>query len=240
MYVLNGSTNFAEQLLLNPSVWFLFTLFVTSGLLLFSVQLQKRFGLISFAVIYLLLVLIPLNDYCALYYIKWFYLFYLAGYFFNKCGIKMPKASVRTAVFILSLALFIWLVRYWTVNDYIYVNKMDFASDRLIYRYSMGFLGIIIAFYAAGLLLKTKMASLFGAIGVYSLDIYIIQMFILEGIYPRLIYKASIHLDFNSPWVLYMVAPAITVFFTGACILISKLLIRRNDLLNKLLLGARG
>jgi len=84
------------------------------------------------------------------------------------------------------------------------------------------------------------MASLLGYTGTYALDIYIIQMFLLEGVYPRLIYKYNFHLDFNSLHILFIVAPLITMFFVGACILISKLLIRKIQVFNKLLLGGRA
>ena len=63
----------ADQLLLKPSVWFLFTLFMLSSVLLLSVQLERRFGIFIFVIIYFLIMLIPYNNYCALYYIKWFY-----------------------------------------------------------------------------------------------------------------------------------------------------------------------
>jgi hypothetical protein len=236
-----------DQLFLKPSVWFLFTLFVLSGVLAYSVKLEKNFGVIIFAVIYFLLMIIPYNNYCALYYIKWFYLFYLAGYFFNKYNVKVSNTAVQILVLPVSLVLFCWLLTYWHTNDYIYVNKMDFMSYqyfdeilRVMYRYIMGFLGIILIFYLSGYLLKSKAAAFLGEIGVYSLDIYIIQMFLLEGIYPRLIYKAQIHLDLNSPFIFYIVVPLIAMFFVGVCVLSSKLLIRKNRLLNALLLGGRG
>ena len=194
----------ADQLFLNPQVWFLLTLFVLSGVLIYSVRLEKRLGAFIFLPIYFLLMILPYNNYCALYYIKWFYLFYLAGYFLNRSGTKIPSGSIRTMLMPISLALFSWLVIYWNKNDYIYINKMNFVSGhylgdllRLAYRYMMGFLGIIIVFNIAERLSKTKVAPLLGVIGEYSLDIYIIQMLIVEGIYPNLIYKAGIHLDFD-------------------------------------------
>ena len=243
-----------NQLLLNPVVWFLITLFILSSALLCSVMLEKRFGMIIFVFIYFLIMAIPFNNYCALYYVKWFYLFYLAGYFLNRgqrpilFDMLTNKNRALSPIFLLvSLIVFSWLITYWTNNDYIYINKMNFVSNqyfyevlRVIYRYIMGFLGIIIIFYMGQYLSKTKVASFLGIIGIYSLDIYIIQMFLIEGVYPKLVYKANIHLDFNSPSVLYIIAPLITVFFVGACMVISKLLIRKNPLLNKLLLGGRG
>lgn len=237
----------ADQLFLKPPVWFLFTLFMVSNILLCSVKLEKRLGIIIFLFIYFLLMIIPYNNYCALYFIKWFYLFYLAGYFINRYGIKISNGAFRKLVLPFVLVLFIWLVTYWNKNDYIYINKISFISNhyvgeflRVIYRYVVGFLGIIITFYLAQGLSKSSMASMVGRIGTYALDIYILQIFIVEGIYPRLIYKAGIHLDFNDPFVLYVFAPLLTVFFVGSCMVISKILIRKIPLLNKFLLGGRA
>jgi len=243
----NITGSLVDQLFFKPSVWFLFTLFALSGILAYSVKLEKYFGGVIFAVIYFLLMIIPYNEYCALYYIKWFYPFYLAGYLFNKYNVKVPGVLISAGILPVSLGLFSWLVIYWHTNDYIYINKMNFMSYqyfsetlRLMYRYIMGFLGIILVFYLSGYLVRSKAGALLGKIGAYSLDIYIIQMFILEGIYPRLIYKVQVHLDLGSPLTLYVAAPLIAMFFVGVCILSSKLLIRKYRLLNALLLGGRG
>src|SRR5208283_3805316 len=108
---------------------------------------------------------------------------------------------------------------------------MNFASHqygheilRIMYRYLMGFLGIIILFYMGAYLTKIKQASFLGHIGTYALDIYIIQMCVVEGIYPRVLYKMHSHFDFNSPVVLYVFAPLLVMFFVWLCMLISKLL----------------
>jgi hypothetical protein len=138
------------------------------------------------------------------------------------------------------------LMPYWTTQDYIYINKMNFASHqygheilRIMYRYLMGFFGIVIAFTIGKFLTATGIASLLESIGTYSLDIYIIQMCIVEGLYPRLIYKTYNHFDFNSPLVLYGFAPLLVMFFVWLCMLISKQLIRKDLLLSRLLLGGR-
>ena len=236
----------ANQLFFKPSVWFLLTLFALSSVLIYSVKLERRFGGIVFAGIYFLLMIIPYTNDGVLYYTKWFYLFYLAGYFFHRYHVKIPDPATITMIVLGSLALFTWMLTYWTTGDYIYINKMNFVSShyigellRLMYRYLMGFLGIVLAFYLAACLLKTKMASFFELIGVYSMDIYIIQMLLVEGLYPRFISKTHIHLDLNSPHILYIIAPVITMFFIGICLLISRQWIRKNQLLNQLLLGGR-
>ena len=239
----NFSQNLLDQLLLKPSVWFLFTLFIMSCLLLYSVNWEKRFGPAVFLVFYFLIGIIPYKDYGCLYYIKWFYLFFLAGYFMNKYNMKITHKAVQAGVFLIALFLFIMLMPYWKTQDYIYINKMALGSTqdvlRLMYRYLMGFLGIGMVFYIGILLTKIRQAAFLGVIGRYSLDIYIIQMLIVEGIYPRIAYKTHSHIDFNSSVGLYVWTGLLVIFFVGLCMLISKLLIRKNHLLSRLLLGGR-
>ncbi len=244
--VINFPWDLLDQLLLNPAVWFLFTLFILSCILLYSVKLQPQFGTIIFIVIYFLILIIPYNNYCSLYFIKWFYLFYMTGYFINKCGIKITNKFIDRMVFFISLIMFGIFASYWTKNDYIYINKLSFISNqyfdeilRIIYRYIMGFLGILIAFHIGTYFSNTKVERSLGYIGIYSLDIYLIQRYIVEGIYPRIVYNAHINFDCNSPFFLCVFAPLVTTLFVGTCILISKLLLRRNYLLNRLLLGDR-
>ncbi len=244
--VFNFSQDLIDQLLLRPSAWFLFTLFILSALLIYSIHLEKRLGVVGFLSIYFLMLVIPYNDYCCIYYIKWFYLFFLTGYLINRYHLRITYPMGQTAVFFISLIMFIGLVPFWTTQDYIYINKMNFVSNqyfheilRIMYRYFMGFLGIIISFYIGAKLSRTKIAPVLRYVGTYALDIYIIQMCIVEGVYPRLVYKMHSHLDFNSPLVLYILAPLLVIFFVGLCMLISKLLIRKNSLLGRLLLGGR-
>lgn len=237
---INLPWDLADQLFIHPAVWFLFTLFVLSCLLLGAVKLEKRLGAWVFAVIYLLLLAIPYNDYCSLYYIKWFYVFYAAGYLVNKHGIKITDRALNLAVFAAALLLFIILVSFWTADDFIYINKMGFGLNRLGYRYLTGFLGILIVLYTGALCSKTKIGGLLDYIGIYSLDIYLIQRYLVEGLYPRFVQSAHINFDFNSPFFLYFFAPMMALAFTGLCMVISRALIRKSDVLNRLLLGGRA
>lgn len=237
---INLPWDLADQLLIHPAVWFLFTLFVLSCLLLAAVKLEKRFGAWIFAAVYLLLLAIPYNDYCSIYYIKWFYVFYAAGYLVNKHGITITDRALNLAVFAVSLLLFIILVSFWTVDDFIYINKMGFGLNRLGYRYLVGFLGIVIVLYTGALCSKTKIGGFLDYVGIYSLDIYLIQRYIVEGLYPRLVQRLHLSFDFNSPLFLYVFAPVAALLLTGLCVVISRALIRKSDVLNRLLLGGRA
>ncbi len=237
----------ANDLFLHPMIWILSTLFISSALLLFSIMLEKRFGIISYFVICLIVLAVPLNDLFSFYYIKWFYLFYLAGYFANRHSIKIMKQPLSGFILFLSLAIFAVLASFWVKGDYIYINKMQFIPGnyfndflRLVYRALTAFLGILIIFYIGKSLVKTKIGASLDYIGNYSLDIYLIQRYLVEGLYPRFVQKMQFNFDFNSTPILYLVAFLISLVFVGVCIFISNLLIRKNPLLNKLLLGSRS
>ncbi len=237
----------AEYLFLKPSVWFLFTLFVCSSMILSSVQLQKRGGWIVFAAIYILVLSLPANDYGALYYIKWFYPFYAAGYFIHCYGKDILGKFNNPIVFVVCLVLFVGLASLWSKNDFIYVNKMSFLSMdyagetlRYVYRYFVGLAGLAVAFFFGSWLAKTQTTVFWDTLGLYSLDIYLLQRYFVEGLYPKIFTRLHIVFDYNSPFFLCVYAPVITATAVFVCVIISKLFLRPVPLLNRLFLGGRG
>lgn len=244
--ILNFPQDLLAQLVLNPSVWFLFTLFVLSVLLLLSVVFEGFVGLAAFGLVYAVIMLVSYNNYCSLFFIKWFYLFYLAGYFVGRYKFTLDPKRTQLLV-IIAVGLFAFLFPFWSTYDFIYVNKMNFLSNhyfyevlRIIYRYVLGFLGIGLVFYLCAYLAKTKLSTVLERVGNYALDIYLIQIFIVEGIYPRWIERSHVDINGNSALFLVFIAPLLTIFFVGMCVVASKALIRRNRLLNTLLLGNRS
>jgi fucose 4-O-acetylase-like acetyltransferase len=238
--------DFVNDLILHPSIWFLFTLFVSVCLLLSSITLEKRVGLIAFVLVFVPVALIPFNDYCSLFYIKWFYVFYAAGYFWSRLGIQITKPLIKNAMMVMILILFALLASLWDKGDYIYINKMNFLSGndlyeflRIGYRYLVGFLGIGVAFIIAAYVSNTRLQRVFETIGVFSLDIYLIQRYVVEGLYPRFVAPLRLSFDFNSPFFFFVFVPLMTVLFTGVCIGASAMVIRKTPLLNRLLLGGR-
>lgn len=219
-------------------VWFLLTLFVSSGLLIGSVELKKYIGIAAFPLVYTLLLMVPANDYLGIYYIKWFYLFYLAGYLMKHYDLKISNPFINAGIFLGSLVIFVVFVSYWDKIDYIYQNKMT-LSPRTIYRYMTGFLGIIVVWRVGEFLAKTRMQVVLAYAGMYSLDIYLIQRYIVEGLYPKFLSQVHGGVDLSGPFFIYFITPLLAFFFTGLCVLISKLLIKRSVLLNKFLLGDR-
>jgi hypothetical protein len=221
-------------------IWFLFTLFVCSGLLVLSTWLEKRLGLFAFFAVYAVLMAVPFNSFCSLYYVKWFYLFYAAGYFISRYGEALVSRLNNSFVFVTVLFAFGVLAFHWTRDDFIYVNQMNVAWPdvlRVIYRYAAGFLGIAVLSFSAWYLSRTKIAGLLGIMGVYSLDIYLIQRYLVEGIYPKLLERG--HVSFM-PVVAIILVPLMAAFFVAVCVLFSRYVLRKNMLLNRFLLGNRS
>ena len=244
--IINVPYELASNLFLNPAVWFLFTLFILSAVLVYSVELSKRFGMMIVPCVYLLIACLPFNEYCALYYIKWFYMFYLTGYYINIYGEHLIQRFNHVSWFVIATILFVVLLSFWTKSDYIYVHKMTLLSDhywedavRFVYRYGIGFIGIAMIFYVGVFCLNNRVGQLLSVIGTYSLDVYLIQRYVVEGVYPRVLEKMHWPIDFNAGIVLYGVVPFIAVLLVGLCILISKFGIRKNVFLSRILLGGR-
>lgn len=235
-----------QYLFVNPAVWFLFMLFMMSCALLCSVKLQDRLGLIAFGLVYAGILIIPVNEYAAVYYVKWFYLFYLAGYCVNRFGMSIIAKFNNGVIWVGSLTLFGILAAYWTSTDYIYVNKMNFLTAdygfellRFAYRYCVGFMGIIAMFFLGAYVSKNKLGHVLGFIGVYSLDIYLLQRYLVEGFYPRLLARTGWSFDFYSPFFLLVFAPAVVALAVSLCFIISRFLLRTVFLLNLVFLGHR-
>ncbi len=214
---------FWDQLILNPAIWFLWTLFGVAALALGNV----------FAGFFILFF--PINQYVGLYYIQWFYVFFACGFFVYRLKMNWEAPYVKFG-FVGCVILFVVLQQFWNTTDYIYVNKMMFANFgdvvRLLYRYLMGFLGIVVVMGISWQLSKASSLNFLEKVGMYSLDIYLIQRFLLEGLYGRLIIKWQI--PFN-----YFYVTIMAVLFIVGLMALSNVLIRKNKILTMLLLGSR-
>lgn len=239
-----------RMLIISPDIWFLFTLFALNCILIISIKLENWIGKISYLAVFFLVAIFPSNSHCDIYFIKWFYLFFIVGYFANRCNItRMPiiqSKLLKNILFFVAVVLFILLISIWTRNDYIYNNKMNFILSnyfneiiRLAYRYIVAFLGIGITFYIADFFTKTKLENTFKRIGIYSIDIFLVQRYIIETFYSTFIKHIYIKFDYNSPLFILVYIPVLTIIGTGVCIIISKCVLRKSKLLNKFLLGNR-
>ena len=236
----------AGPLLSEPSAWFLFVLFSLSAILLAVLQWGGRFRMVMIVGIYFLLLMVPGNEHFDLYYIQWFYPFLMAGYFFAQWGRAPDIRRHFLPVTAVALILFVSLAARWGRNDYIYVNRMQFApgdlineAGRLVYRYAAAFTGIVLVFGIGHYLRGTKAGGALAWIGVYSLDIYLLQRFIVEGAYGKIAGVIPVRWDTNGAFFLGVMAPLVTAFLTAVCIGVSVGIFRRQALLNRFFLGGR-
>ena len=227
-------------------IWFLLTLFLSTGLLLASVWLKSWLGKFAFPVGLALLWAVPVHGFLSFYYVKWFYLFYLAGYVVSRHGADLVRRLNHWIVMGVALGLFVFLALHWTKNDFVYVNQMrlGFLNGpdvlRLAYRYLVGFLGIALVFFIGERLSRHGAGRLLSWVGFYSLDIYLIQRYLVEGGYPRVYQLIPVRFDLNTPFVLGVVVPAMAVLCLTVCLFFSRAFIRKNIGLNRWLLGNRG
>jgi len=117
-----------RTLVVYPSIWFLYVLFLLTLILLLSRKLEKRYGLSAYIIIYFLLLVLPYSQYFGVYYIKWFYMFYLLGYLSNRFTLNLFNKRFKY----ISIIAFLILIQYWSKDDYIYINKMQFLSNNYI------------------------------------------------------------------------------------------------------------
>lgn len=235
-----------EIWLIKPDIWFLWTLFFCAVFVLAAVKFEKFLGPLVFVAPFLGLWAIPDKESFALYYIAWFYPFFLAGFGIGRLDPSIFEKFNHPAVLAGIFISFIFMVMFWSKNDFVYVHHMKFSSAgfwenlaHLIFRYGTGFLGIACAAFAAVILAGTGSSRFWEALGVYSLDIYLLQRFFVEAILPRILSGLKISLDAHSPFFLVLIAPCLTGVFAGLCILVSQFMIRRISLLDRLLLGGR-
>jgi fucose 4-O-acetylase-like acetyltransferase len=230
-------------------IWFLYALFGLNALLLASLGLKKILGPACIWVVYGLVLVLPFSDFGALYFIKWFYLFFLAGYLLSKNKIPIIATRGWALVFTVCLVIYLALLRYggWGKDDYIALNHLHILSDdpvrglmRLAYRYALGGLGILMSLQLAAGLSTTKAGKYLGIIGANTLGIYVIQRYVIEGLYPRLFAKAHLCMDFGSPLFSMLYVPAVTALGVYLCMLISKHGLTKSKILNGLFLGGRG
>ncbi|MBF0595550.1 MAG: acyltransferase family protein [Candidatus Omnitrophica bacterium] len=252
--IVDGKTGFGhfsrdilEQLVFKPSVWVLSTFFLLSALLLVCIWARKRLGMIVWLMVPVLFFLAPGNQYGGLYYAQWFLPFYAAGYLVQRRHFVIRFPWLRMVFRAVALAGLLVLGSFWIESDYIYNNKMLFHAGmlsaegiRLLYRYLVGFLGIYLVWDIAVFFSTSSLGTALGLLGMYSLDIYMLQRYLVEGLYPRLVIGLHGQADLQSPVRFYAYVFFLGLVFAAICVVLSRFIIRRNKWLNIFLLGARG
>ncbi|WP_428909803.1 acyltransferase family protein [Niallia sp. Krafla_26] len=231
------------NLIVYPNIWFLYVLFLFYCILYFTIYMEKKIGVFSYIISAFFIILIPFKIYFGIYYIQFFYLFFLAGYLINCYKLKYNIRSVnkKFAKFIILLLIYLLLMSQWGKSDYIYVNLMKISSDnllleilRIIYRFLVAFVGIFLVLFISNFISRFNISSILKKMGTYSLDIYMIQNIIVSLIYRELIKVSGFQINDDQ---LIIFCFMVTIISITLCVNISKYIIRKMEMLNKLLLG---
>jgi hypothetical protein len=124
------------------------------------------------------------------------------------------------------------MLYYWQLDDYIYVGNMAIHNIHIlytdIYRYLIGFFGIVVFITIIKWIPKSKPLELAGR---YSLGIYILSTFPLHVIH-------YLNLKYDIIFFNFLYAPLLSVVIIIMCIGIN-MLIGKNKTLSKYLFGGR-
>ena len=211
--------------MLNPGLglWFFWVLFFLYLIIILAKKLENKIGIVSYILIYILLLTIPINDVFYIFMIKWLYPFFIIGYLINSRVIKIPtKKHSLNLIILIVFSIFIQNFGYY---DYIYNSKMSLTSASMLgnildysYRYIIAFLGIFLVIASVDYIKNRKIINFLMGIGKYSFDIYSLQptLNILLGFVPFILTNSVL---FNAGY-----APGLTLVIIMLSILVSKLI----------------
>lgn len=238
-----------KSIIIFPGIWFLFTLFMLNLILIVTIRIKNKVGNVAYLISILAVIIFPSYSFFNIYYIKWFYIFFLSGYLININSIyfKNINSYFTKEKMIILVIIFILLLSLWNNNDYIYNNRMRLLTNnyiyeilRYIYRYCTAFIGIGLAFYLGKLISKIKISKIFILLSNYSLDIYLIQRYVIEVLYYNIM--KWVYFNFFNNYLEYSIIIFISSLLLSIiiCLFISKYVIRKNNILKLFLLSNRN
>lgn len=236
-----------HNLFLNPSIWFLYVLFIFYIMLYMTVFLQKNSTNWAFFVIPILIFFIPFETTFGTHYIQFFYPFFLIGYLISKYRLSnflTSKNKYKVVFFLSLLVIYLLLIICWEKSDYIYINLMELNVNSgiliglgdVIYRYTIAFTGIAIVMLFSSWVTNPKSVSFLESVGRSTLQVYLIQTLTVSFLYRYLVDIIGFPLATNS-WIFIVYSILFTIINIILCIWIAKKVIGKNDKLHVLLFG---
>lgn len=229
---------YVVSVVLSPGkgLWFLWVLFFLNILLALIIKFVPKFGMIVSIILYAIVLKIPCSDLFYVYMIKWLYPFFFIGAY--SYVYKQQLSKLIKPIIILFSILFPILILWWGKSDYVYISKMEFNGGTLnnigdfLYRYLIAFAGISLALLISKLVMKSRQTTeLLNKVGRYTIDIYAIETIFIP-LLP--------HLPHLKGALFYLVyVPIVSLAIIIMSYLISKFIIRKIPILNRLLLGGR-
>lgn len=173
--------------------WFLWSVFFSSIGVVIACKLFKNRWFWGFLFIFIILTLLPefleFNKEMNI----WMFPYFVSGFLYNKYNNKI-KTNIKMIIGLISIPSFLILFNYFHYDVYIYnsfftglINTKGILYQNFIniIRFSIGFVGIIMIVFIINNLFKLKMfnnkiTDFIAYLGKYSLQIYIVQTFIIE------------------------------------------------------------
>lgn len=213
----NGIRNIIIGISPNGGMWFLYVLFLISCI---YIVFYKKISIEILTIISLVFCFLYAgqafsdNVLCTTAYYSFF--FFLGALYREKESVRYEKISGQISCFVSIILLPILVFLKIT-----YIRPIEAV------------LGIYIVLFISKRLkqIKTKISNLLYCFGKYSMDIYILSYFIQIPI--RIILFEKIHFNYEICFLLMF------VFGVAGSVFLSKYFIRKNRILNSLLLGAR-
>jgi fucose 4-O-acetylase-like acetyltransferase len=215
-------------------LWFLWILFLNFCVLALAKKLQPKIGTASFVLVWLGVNLLPTVGWLGLPLLKWHLTFFLAGYviyFYREKLRAYYKPAVVVSAIVFAVGIFYWR----RTGDPAFAERLlgglsrrglsDFYPTILmIYKYVMPFAGIGLVVWALRGAIRSKYAyAVLAWFGVYTLDIYVSHQYFFQFA----VGEGIVHVLSG------------TVIAVSLSLLVSFVLLRRVDILNRIFLGGR-
>ncbi len=216
-------------------LWFLWAVFACS-VITAACKIYFKDKLYSYLIIFAVMILIPETH--NLHMLKFTYPYFVLGHFYNKEREKIQR--YLKYVLILSFIIYPVLLAFWTKDYYIYTTGMnmyvqDFGHKVFIilYRYIIGFTGILVITQIVKWTLKLGRLNFITYMGKETMGIYIISSDIIMLIFSKIPIKVDNMEVYN-----FIFTPLLSVGVILACFLLIKLF-ERNKNINRVFLGGR-
>lgn len=219
------------------SVWFLIQLFITFVIFLAVYKLLEKTGMKKLVVPACLVVWLALSwlvpgDLLAFHKFKWLLPFFLAGYVMGKhregLSAWLESHKKLSLLGLLSL-LYPVLVALWAQNGAMlrdaglaYASLPDVLGSLL--QYAISAVGVVFVMILSRWMAKTPVGKVAAEIGTYSMDIYVIHMFLIKFV------PLPVDVKTVNPVVAYGLLAAVTLAMVLVIWLLSKYVLRKIKL----------
>jgi fucose 4-O-acetylase-like acetyltransferase len=169
-------------------LWFLWVLFLNFILLFIFIKLQKVFKNFAIVPVFVFINILPINI-LGISLVRWYFIFFIAGYFVSNYSSLIIKHKIKLEViaFVLYPVLLVFWHRAQNPTFIPFLNSLPFKITTIemtvilnLYWLMVPALGIIIVVSIVNYIKRFKIYNLFCWLGLYTIDIYILQFYFLK------------------------------------------------------------